>query len=294
MEPREAEQYIAEVTRQNQISHMTLIGGEALLDLERTIAIGEIALRYGIPSVQVNTNGSWALDEGTALRVLTRLLDAGFDLPAISVDAFHQRYVPRERVLCAMRAGRKLGLELNGFAEILESEDASNIYDTETLNISRWFRERGFDVRLEKRLPHLVFQGRAINLVHAYNGPLSIPEDRCMGVPWLATADFRRLGGIQIDVYGWVMVEHGICIGNARQRPLGEILASFDPEAHPIISVLMNEGPIGLTRLPEAEGFQLREEGYVDKCHLCHEVRTHLRHKFPDVLCPENCYPEIA
>jgi len=26
----------------------------------------------------------------------------------------------------------------------------------------------------------------------------------------------------------------------------------------------------------------------------CHEVRTYLRPKFPEVLCPEDCYPEIV
>ena len=291
MEPEEAEQYIAEVTGDNQITHMTLIGGEALLDPERTVAIGEIARRYGIPRVNIDTNGSWATDEESALRVLRSLLDASLDVD-FSVDAFHQHYVPRERVLCAMQAARKLGLNLGGSSNYLESEDASNIYDRETRSITRWFRARGFDVN-PSRLG-VVFQGRAVNLPHEYHGPRRIPEDRCMGVPWFATADFRRLGGIQIDVFGWVMVEHGICIGNAKQRPLGEILASYDPEAHPIIRVLMNEGPIGLTRIPEAKGFQLREEGYVDKCHLCHEIRTHLRARFPDVLCPENCYPEMA
>jgi len=45
MEPEEAEEYIAEATRHNRIGRMTLIGGEALLDVERTIAIGETALR---------------------------------------------------------------------------------------------------------------------------------------------------------------------------------------------------------------------------------------------------------
>ena len=294
MEAEEAEGYIAEVTRSNQITHMTLIGGEALLDLERTIAVGEIALRYGIPYVEINTNGSWAVDEEAALRVLRRVFDAGLNLSTISVDAFHEHYVPRKRVLCAMSAARRLGVDLEGFGEILEAEDASNIYDKETRGITQWFHERGFAVRLERRLPHLVFQGRAANLAHEYQGPRSIPEDTCAGVPWFGTADFRRLGGIQIDVFGWIMVEHGICIGNARQRPIGEILIAYDPEAHPIIRVLMNEGPIGLTRLPEAEGFRLREEGYVDKCHLCHEVRTYLRPTFPEVLCPEHFYPEIV
>ena len=49
-----------------------------------------------------------------------------------------------------------------------------------------------------------------------------------------------------------------------------------------------------LTRLPQAANFALREEGYVDKCHLCQEIRTHLRPHFPDILCPDSYYPPIA
>ena len=294
MSIEDAEAYIADVTKDNNITWMTLIGGEALLDLERTSAIGETALRYGIPKVELNTNGSWAVDEKSALKVLQRVLDAGLSLPAVSVDAFHQQYVPRERVLCAIQAARELGLELDGCGQILEAQVASNSCDEENREIVKWFGERGFHVHLEDRQAHLVFQGRAANLAGEYKGPRSTPTATCPGVPWFATADFRRLGGIQIDCYGNVMVEHGISIGNAKERPLNEVLGSYDAEAHPIISVLMREGPIGLTRLPEAEGYELREEGYIDKCHLCHEVRTHLRARFPNELCPEQCYPEIS
>lgn len=87
------------------------------------------------------------------------------------------------------------------------------------------------------------------------------------------------------------MVEHGICIGNARREPLDEILDRYDADAHSILRVLMADGPLGLTRLPEANGFRLRPEGYLDKCHLCHEVRDHLRPAFPDFLAPDACYP---
>lgn len=291
MEPEDAERYIAEAMQDNQITHMTLIGGEALLDVDRAVAIGEIARRYGIPRIEINTNGSWATDEPTAKRILRRLLDAGLSVPGISVDAFHQRYVPRERVLCAMRAARELGLDLEGSSEVLEAENAPNAYDQETRSITQWLRDRGFTASPSPL--GVVFQGRGVNLAHAHAGPRTIPQDRCDGVIWLATSDWRRLGGIQIDVHGWVMVEHGLTIGNAKERPLRGILASYDPDAHPIISVLMREGPIGLTRTPEAKGFRRREEGYIDKCHLCHEVRTHLRPAFPDLLAPEQCYSSI-
>lgn len=293
MSPDDAERYISGVTRHNTISHMTLIGGEALLDLDRTVAIGKIALRCGIHKVDVDTNGSWATNDQAARHVLITLRNAGLNVSGISVDAFHQQHVPREHALCAMRAAKALGLDVQGSSEILDPTNPSNTYDERTQRLAEWFSRHGFSVT-PGGPAYVVFQGRATNLAHAHTGPRSIPQDKCAGVPWFATADFRRLGGIEIDPYGWVMVEHGLCIGNARQRPVKDILASYDPAAHPILSVLMADGPIGLTRIPEADGFELREEGYIDKCHLCHEIRTHLRSRFPNLLAPENCYPEIT
>jgi len=293
MSLEDAEYYLAEITRKNHINLMTLIGGEALLDVDRTIAIGKLALRYGIANVDVDTNGSWAVDEENALRILQRLIDARLTISAISVDTFHQRHVSRERALCAMRAARKLGLDIGGSSEILDAEDAVNIYDTETREIADWFKQYDFDVR-PGLPPNVIFQGRAVNLADACMKPRSIPRETCSGVPWFSTEDFRQPGGLQIDVHGWVMVEHGICIGNAKSRPLKDILTSYNVQDHPIIRVLIEKGPLGLTEIPEAEGFMLREEGYVNKCHLCQEIRTFLRPRFPDILCPENYYPKIT
>ena len=290
MSVEDAEYYLSEATRNNDITWMTLIGGEALLDLNRTIEIGKIALAHGIPTVKIDTNSAWCVDEQVAESTLGKIYEAGLMLGAVSVDAFHQRFVPRERALYLMRAAEKLGIGLEGNSTILEAEEADNAYDEESRELTGWFGERGFQVSPGT----LVFQGRAVQLAGIHTGPRSIPEDRCEGVYFFATRDFRQPGGIQIDLEGWVMVDHGICIGNARQRSLGEILADYDADSHPIISVLMDEGPIGLTRIPEANGFQLREEGYVDKCHLCQEIRTYLRPRFPGVLEPERYYPPIS
>lgn len=108
----EAEQYIAAAVRHGRITHITLIGGEALLDPDRAIAIGQAALRHGIANVEVNTNGSWARDEEIAFEILRSVRDAGLQISAISVDAFHQKFIPREVVLNAMLAGARLGLRL--------------------------------------------------------------------------------------------------------------------------------------------------------------------------------------
>ncbi len=289
MTPEEAECYISGVTKHGKINWMTLIGGEALLDLDRTLEIGKIALDHGIHSVEIDTSASWGRDDDTSKYVVRRIVEAGLKLGAISIDGFHQKHVPPECVLRLFRAAKDFGIELKGSSAVLETGAPSNAYDAETLRLTQWFGEHGFQVQSSP----VVLQGRAVNLARYHTGTRSVPQDKCGGVYFFATKDWRQPGGVEVDVFGSVMLEHGIRIGNARQRDISMILDEYDAETHPIISVLMKQGPIGLTRIPEASGFVLREGGYVDKCHLCQEIRTYLRPHFPEILGPDNFYPEI-
>lgn len=288
MSAEEAGSYISGVTKHGEINWMTLIGGEALLDLDRTIEIGKVALAHGIPRVEIDTNGSWGTDLETARSAIECMLGAGLSLGAISIDAFHQSHVNPENVLHLFRAARELGVELQGSCAVIESGPPNNRYDRETARLVQWFKGCGFPVN---SFP-VVFHGRASNLASYHTGPRTIPKDKCSGVYFFNTSDWRKPGGVEIDVFGSVMLEHGICIGNAKEESITEILDRYDAETHPIISVLLEEGPIGLTRLPDAADFVLREDGYVDKCHLCQEIRTHLRPHFPGILCPDNFYPD--
>lgn len=289
MSLEEADRYISGVTKQGKINWMTLIGGEALLDLDRTIEIGKIAMAHGIPKVEIDTSASWGCDDEAARNVVHRIADAGLSLGQISIDGFHQKHVQPEYVLRLFRAAREFGIELKGGSVVLQAGTPTNPYDMETARLTQWFGEHGFRVESSPAVLH----GRAVNLARYHTGARSIPQDRCAGVYFFATKDWRRPGGLEVDVFGSVMLEHRICIGNAKQKDISEILQEYDAETHPIISVLMKEGPIGLTRMPEASGFVLREDGYVDKCHLCQEIRTHLRPYFPSILCPDNFYPRI-
>lgn len=289
MSPEDADRYISGVTKHNNITWMTLIGGEALLNLDRTIEIGRIALARGIPRVEIDTSASWCVDENTAIDVVRRIYEAGLSLGAISMDGFHQEHVQPECVWRLLRAAGNLGIELKGSSAVLQSGTPSNSYDEETARLTQWLNSHGWGV---DSFP-VVLQGRAANLARFHTGERSIPHDRCEGAYFFATKDWCEPGGVEIDVAGSVMLEHGICIGNARETDLSDILEAYSAERHPIISVLMSEGPIGLTRMPEAEGFTLREEGYVDKCHLCQEIRIHLRPRFPDILSPDNFYPPL-
>jgi hypothetical protein len=95
--------------------------------------------------------------------------------------------------------------------------------------------------------------------------------------------------GVEIHPGGWVNLCAGLALGCARERPLAQILAQYDPKAHPIIRVLAREGPAGLLRLAQRHGYA-RAAGYVDGCHLCYGARRFLRPYYPAYLAPAHPY----
>jgi hypothetical protein len=65
------------------------------------------------------------------------------------------------------------------------------------------------------------------------------------------------------------------------------VLASYDPTTRPVIREILAGGPWDL-----AQAFDhtpLRELS-ADECHLCCEVRSALRPRFPEILTPAQCY----
>jgi hypothetical protein len=81
----------------------------------------------------------------------------------------------------------------------------------------------------------------------------------------------------------------GISIGNLFERPLAEICADFDPEAHPVLGPLLEGGPAELVRRYDLD----HQDGYADACHLCDAARRSLRARFPDTLTPDQAYGDF-
>jgi hypothetical protein len=94
---------------------------------------------------------------------------------------------------------------------------------------------------------------------------------------------------VHVDAFGHIHLCQGLVMGNVWQRPLEEIVAAYDPQAHPIVGPLMEGGPAALI-----ERYDLpHEPGYIDACHLCYVARDALRGRFPEFLAPPTVYGEL-
>jgi hypothetical protein len=284
----EVEGYLAGIEG-HRVKYILLFGGEPFLCYN--LLRDSVKAAASLAKVLVFTNGFWAEDLGSAKLRLSGLQEAGLDQILFSVDSFHQRYVPLERIAVGITAAQELGygtIEIDN--RFLVGSEADNPHDRKTGELMARLTElcelRGVHLH---RGPSRVI-GRASDelsreLPNRSAFPASCPLPDYLG------ADLRAPTGVEIHPGGWVNLCEGLALGNAQQTGLGEILEGYSVEAHPVISVLAEEGPSGLLRLAGRHGFT-GTTGHVSACHLCYEVRRFLQPLYPDLLSPAAMYDE--
>ena len=133
----------------------------------------------------------------------------------------------------------------------------------------------------EGTVPGVMYRGRAAEKLapKAETKPWQ-GFDKC------GAENLRDPGRVHVDFLGNLHVCQGIVIGNVFQAPLKDIVAAWNPDAHPILGPLLKGGPAELAR-------RLRppmREVCVDACNLCYETRKALRADYPGILAPDHMY----
>jgi hypothetical protein len=85
-------------------------GGEPLLHPEAVFCAASTAKACGVPKRQVITSGYFTADEGKMEETARRLSESGVNDLLLSVDAFHQEFIPLEVPVFFSRALKKYGV----------------------------------------------------------------------------------------------------------------------------------------------------------------------------------------
>jgi hypothetical protein len=257
------------------------------------------------------TNAYWATSVEDAVQWLQPIADIGLDDLSLSSDLFHGEAMLTQAARHAMEAAEQLGLpqgiisvEAPAGCTAYAGQASARDGDPQGQGPS----ERGEPIPRNTGDPitggPVRFRGRAVARLapdpSKYSGP------RGNGSPgagqsegWTARRwtefnecpdeDFANPGRVHVDTYGHVHICQGLLMGNLWNQPLTEIVASYDPNSHPIIGPLADGGPAALVErydLPHAET-------YLDACHLCYLARDALRSWFPEFLAPPQVYGEL-
>lgn len=271
MDVKDACYYLDGAAGVSKLESFMVFGGEPMLYPERVIAILNKAHQLGIPSIEMITNGVWSNDKEKAGRWAERLKAAGINKVNLSVDSFHARYIPVEfpknTALALLRAGVE---NVKWNVAVVEAIDAENEYDKKTKQILKKLEQIRIDTNFFRIMP----VGRAARNLSRFfeHKPLN---GCCEGEPIIGNT-LRNPDSICIEPSGSVNICWHLAIGNAKETPLSQIISEYDWQKNSVIRTLVEEGPMGLLKLREMRDYEFKENHFVDKCHLCVEVRKAL------------------
>jgi hypothetical protein len=208
------------------------------------------------------TNAYWATSEADAELCLEPLVEAGLSSLVLSDDGLHYGDEEKPPPANARAVAKRLGVPFS----VISTEKPSVGTDDEGHAIIKG---------------GVLFKGRAV-------------EKLADGLPRRPYAEFtecpvenlREPGRVHVDVYGHVHICQGISMGNLWETPLSDLVAAYDPDAHPICGPMLRGGP---ARLAQEHGVEHDDE-YISACHFCYAVRLALLDRFPRCLAPPQVY----
>ena len=279
MDVKDAHNYLEEATAVSNIESFMVFGGEPMLYPRGVIAVFKKAYQLGIPWIAMITNGVWGKDRKTAEKLAAKLKKAGLNKVNLSVDAFHARYIPLKYPQKAALALLKAEIEdVKWNVAVIESTDAENEYDKKTKELLKELEPIGLDANIVKIMP----VGRAVQNLREFfpHTPLDGP---CEGEPIIGNP-LMNPQSICIEPSGAVNICWNLAIGNAKETPLSQIISEYDWQRNPIIKTLVEEGPTGFLKLLKTRCHRFQKDKYVNKCHLCVEIRKTLNTSLFKVL----------
>lgn len=271
MDVEDAYGYLAETSSVSTLKSFMVFGGEPMLFPSRAMAIFEKAHQLRIPKIDMLTNGVWGKSQHRAAKLAMQLKDAGLNVLGVSVDAFHQQFIPLEYVRNAGVASVRAGIEqVTWNVAVVESINGENEYDMRTAEILKKLEPTGIDAHIHRVIP----VGRAATNLRRHLQRESL-QGPCIGDSLIENV-LTDPQCITIEPSGEVNICWSLTVGNAKKKPLSQILREYDWRKDLIIRTLVEEGPIGLVKDARRQGFRFQRHQYLNKCHLCIEVRKAL------------------
>ncbi len=265
---------VRRIAQTHQPSSVMTFGGEPLLYLEAVCAIHQAAKECGIPARQVITNAGMPRSPYPADTVAQKLAASGVNDICISVDTFHQEYVPVGMVERNVRAYLAAGidnLQLNPCWVV--SPEGDNPYDQHTRAILQELSHLPVRTGDGNRLQPA---GNAQTWLSAYLPPRqTLPAGSCENVPYAGRLD--EIDGISIEPDGGVNICQDWIIGNAAKTDILEILDGFDPHAIPEAATILRGGMAGLVDHARSKGVEPDPQGYFSICEVCVDLRQKIR-----------------
>lgn len=273
--------------KRNGLQLVILMGGEPGMFPKLTESLTVEISKIGV-DVRIETNASWATDDESAMRFLEPIYRCNASL-MLSLDAWHEPYIPFDRVMRAINISEKFGGRYCLEAAYLEYPACWHEKDKRTMAMLKEAMAQVGKVP-EVYQGTMLFNGRAARkLAHLVSAGRGIPNETCTKVPWWFNGELDTIELLELDPYGNLSKGCGISIGNIKKKSLVSIIEDYDARKNPVFAALMTGGPLALAIEAQKYGYCLKKN-YADKCHLCQESREALLTRYPEILMPMQHY----
>ena len=268
-----------------------LTGGEPFLRFPLLLEATQQAVGLGL-RVYVETNAGWCISQELTHRQMSQLRRAGMEAILISISPFHAERIPLERTWLAI----EIAETVFGRGRVMVYQDQwraplQDLAGGGKLHLSAW--EQAFGQEQTGRLLWdgygLIPGGRSgYRLGYLRQGlPVEAFEHlTCQQDILFAPHSHFDLHGDYIPGFCG-----GLSLGSWKE--FDQLQASAREGDYPsLVRYLIDGGPFYLFKMAQADySYKSRSEGYVGKCHLCVDVRRHLKtqDEFPD-LAPSEFY----
>jgi len=267
-----ATQVVKEIAKEYSPMSIMTFGGEPLLYPEVVCAIHEAAKSLNIGTREIITNAGYPRSKVRFQMMTNRLAETGVTHATVSVDSFHQEYIPISIVKHNAQALLDAGISVEWNPCWLISKTHKNQWNEKTKTIL-------------KDLAHIHIREGSGNIVQPKGNaliwlsdlmPLKTidPKGTCEDIPYTNSLD--KVTSISVEPDGEVLVCNRISIGNARENSILYILNNYDPYKTPELSAILQGGTTELIRFADTKGVKPDPNGYYSICDLCIDLRSRL------------------
>lgn len=250
------------------IESIMCFGGEPLLYSNDVVGIMKEARDSNIPKRQIITNGYFSKDKSKIKDVVHSLEKAGVNDILLSVDAFHQEFVPLELIVefaTRVKEGNIINMRIHPAWVINKNND--NKWNEKTNEILSQFINFGISISSGNSIS---LEGNAIKHLSDYYEKEILNLNFYCGEA-LYTTKLDDVETISIMPNGDLCV---CCfpIGNIYNEDVISILNNYDPNRIPMMKLLLDQGVKGIVDYAEKQGILLDMSKHYSPCSVCKDI----------------------
>jgi len=247
-------------------------GGEPFINFDGLLEVCKSAHEHRVSIDYIETNASWYTDGGASDK-LKKLISAGVDCLLISVDPFHNEFVPYAKIKNLLKCCRENGMGTflwqSRFERIVRQTD-----ENKTHSLSEYENIFGRDfIKSVSESYGLGYNGRALRILEKITKDKQPCEYFLKDNQNQCKDRITSLHHFHVDIDGNLIPPS--CNG-FRANIFDLCGGGLDREKYIYFTSVINGGLELLFREAEALGFVPDEEGYASKCALCFDIKKYI------------------